>query len=254
MSTVKTTTGKKKRQEQTTPFLRTGMPFIVQWCRNVKDAECPPDTLLCARGRVSSLHSAAITRLSSGRQGEAHPQRDLQKTWSSREPERFLFGSDLIICQPRECVCVCMLLYIYIYIYMWGGHTRRRRRRVLAAWTQTVIISRCAVWGEVIAEYHGFHDQMCLDPDLKFWHSWKRPQALQPTSNHLFNWYSYWDLREDVSRRRTEGRKPPISPTKKGTGIEWLLWTDGSTDTRLHRLCLEVDNGVVSDWDHYSRE
>lgn len=116
MSTVKTTTGKKKRQEQTTPFLRTGMPFIVQWCRNVKDAECPPDTLLCARGRVSSLHSAAITRLSSGRQGEAHPQRDLQKTWSSREPERFLFGSDLIICQPRECVCVCMLLYIYISI------------------------------------------------------------------------------------------------------------------------------------------
>lgn len=118
MSTVKTTTGKKKRQEQTTPFLRTGMPFIVQWCRNVKDAECPPDTLLCARGRVSSLHSAAITRLSSGRQGEAHPQRDLQKTWSSREPERFLFGSDLIICQPRECVCVCMLLYIYIYLYV----------------------------------------------------------------------------------------------------------------------------------------
>lgn len=57
MSTVKTNTGEKNTRTNWA-FLCAGLPFIVQWCRNVKDAECPPDTLALRPGEgLSSLYS-----------------------------------------------------------------------------------------------------------------------------------------------------------------------------------------------------
>ena len=90
---------------------RTGLPFIVQWCRNVRDAECPPDTQLCSApgggSPVSTL--AAITARSSARKPgrqqeeeeeeeeegeEAHPQRDLLETWPPSGGYRRVLRSD----------------------------------------------------------------------------------------------------------------------------------------------------------------
>lgn len=111
MSTVKKKKNKKdsitgEKTKTNWALSRTGLPFIVQWCRNVRDAECPPDTQLCSApgggSPVSTL--AAITARSSARKAgrqeeeeegvEAHPQRDLLETWPSAGGYRRVLRSD----------------------------------------------------------------------------------------------------------------------------------------------------------------
>lgn len=142
---------RKKTTRTNSLFAQAGLPFIVQWCRNVKDAECPPDTRLCARGRVSSLHCVtAVHRSAQAGRQEAHPQSDPLETWSPREHKRILQ------LRPDDSTS---------YVLFAKGHNRISGRRVRAVETQDDILSRCLAWGEVITDYYG---KMC-EKYLSIW-------------------------------------------------------------------------------------
>lgn len=119
MSTIKTIIGEKNKKRRGV-FHATELPFIVQWCRNVRDAECPPDTLLRARGRVSSFHSGChnTARLTQAGRGRGVLGEICRKPCSSVGHKRHVFCSSGQMIRRLACVLVSS-----------KGHRRGRGRR-----------------------------------------------------------------------------------------------------------------------------
>lgn len=143
--------GKQQQLEQNPASLCTSLPFIIQWCRNVKDAARPPDTALRPGEGLSSLHSA-VTRPSSGSfqaggvEGggggvrSAHPPRGICRKHDHRGNVNAFLSSGQTIRQ---------LFARYSPKDAGGGGGGEADREHARA--HVVIRRRCAAWDEVIA-------------------------------------------------------------------------------------------------------